>query len=163
MKERPVPNELQDQFHELSSRQRVLVLRFVTAIHVLQTLYYHLTTDQAYTFLAVWAEEGLPVSVLARRCGIKPVTVSIHLRRLTSRVVGSKPGLDLLTVVDDRLSDLRLRHVFLTERGHRLASRMIEVMQDNPRKRIGPMGELFFEDEVQGSIWPEETSDASHS
>ena len=78
-----MPNELQDQFHELSSRQRVLVLRFAIAIQVLQELYYHLSYDQAYTFLAVWAEEGLPVSVLARRCGIKPVTVSMHLRRLT--------------------------------------------------------------------------------
>jgi hypothetical protein len=40
---------------------------------------------------------------------------------------------------------------------------MIEVMQDNPRKRIGPMGELFFEDEVQGFIRSEEAGDASHS
>jgi DNA-binding MarR family transcriptional regulator len=158
-----MPNELQDQFHELSSRQRVLVLRFAIAIQVLQELYYHLSYDQAYTFLAVWAEEGLPVSVLARRCGIRPVTVSMHLRRLTSRVVRRKPGFDLLTVVDDRKSDLRLRHVFLTERGHRLAARMTEVMEDNPRKRIAPMGELFFEDELQGFGWPEEASDASHS
>jgi DNA-binding MarR family transcriptional regulator len=158
-----MPNELQDQFHELSSRQRGLVLRFALAIQVLQELYYHLSYDQAYTFLAVWAEEGLPVSVLARRCGIKPVTVSMHLRQLTSRVVRRKPGFDLLTVVDNRLSDLRLRHVFLTERGHRLAARMIEVMDDNPRKRIAPMGELFFEDELQGFIRQEEASDASHS
>lgn len=158
-----MPNELQEQFHELSSRQRVLVLRFVTALQVLQELYFHFSYDQAYTFLAVWAEEGLPVSVLARRCGIKPVTVSMHLRQLTSRVIRGKPGFDLLTVVDDRKSDLRLRHVFLTERGHRLAARMIEVMKDNPRKRIAPTGELFFEDELQGSIWPEEASDASHS
>jgi DNA-binding MarR family transcriptional regulator len=158
-----MPNELQDQFHELSSRQRVLVLRFAIALQVLRELYYHLSYDQAYTFLAVWAEEGLSVSMLARRCGIKPLTVSMHLRRLTSRVIRRKPGFDLLTVVDNKLSDLRLRHVFLTERGHRLAARMIEVMEKNPRKRICPMGELFFEDEVQGSIWPEEASDASHS
>ena len=158
-------NELQDQFHELSSRQRVLVLRFVTALQVLQALYYHLTTDQAYTFLAAWAEEGLPVSVLARRCGIKPATVSLHLRQLTSRVINDKPGFDLLTVVNDRetLSDFRLRHVFLTERGRRLAARMEEVMKDNPRKRIAPMGDLLFEDELQGFILAEELSDASKS
>jgi len=29
--------------------------------------------------------------------------------------------------------------VFLTERGHRLAERMVEVMKDNPRKRIAPL------------------------
>jgi DNA-binding MarR family transcriptional regulator len=159
-----MPNELRDQFHELSSRQRVLVLRFVTALQALQELYYHLTDDQAYTFLAVWAEEGLPVSVLARRCGIKPVTVSTHLRQLTSRVIRGKLGFDLLSVVDDRktLSDLRLRHVYLTERGRRLAARMEEVMKDNPRKRIAPMGELLFEHELQGSTLPDEASDSSH-
>jgi DNA-binding MarR family transcriptional regulator len=143
----PVSDELQDQFHELLSRQRVLVFRFATAIHVLQALHHQLTTEQALTFLAAWAEEGLPVSVLARRCGIKPSTVSFHLRQLTSRVINDKPGLDLLTVADRQtLSDFRLRHVFLTERGHRLAERMDEVMKDNPRKRIAPMGELLFAD-----------------
>jgi DNA-binding MarR family transcriptional regulator len=104
------------------------------------------------------------VSVLARRCGIKPATVSLHLRQLTSRVINDKPGFDLLSVVDRKtLSDLRLRHVFLTERGRRLAARMEKVMKDNPRKRIAPMGDLLFEDELQGFIRAEEASDASHS
>jgi DNA-binding MarR family transcriptional regulator len=96
------------------------------------------------TFFAAWAEEGVPVSVLARRCGVKPATVSLHLRQLTSRVINDEPGLDLLTVSDKQtLADFRLRHVFLTERGHRLAGRMVEVMKDNPRKRIAPMGDLW--------------------
>ena len=140
-------DELQDQFHELSSRQRTLVLRFAMAIHVLQALHNRLTTAQAFTFLAAWAEEGLPVSVLAVRCGVKPVTVSTHLRELSSRVINDEPGLGLLAVTDRQTrSDFRLRHVFLTERGHRLAERMVEVMKDNPRKRIAPMGELLFTD-----------------
>ena len=140
-------DELQDQFHELLSRQRILVLRFAMAIHVLQALHYRLTTAQAFTFFAAWTEEGLPVSVLAIRCGVKPVTVSTHLRELSSRVINGEPGLDLLAVTDRQTrSDFRLRHVFLTERGHRLAERMVEVMKDNPRKRIAPMGELLFTD-----------------
>src|SRR5216684_2307696 len=106
------------------------------AIDVLQALHHRLTTAQAMTFFAAWAEEGVPVSVLARRCGVKPATVSLHLRQLTSRVINDEPGLDLLTVSDKQtLADFRLRHVFLTER-------MAEVMKDNPRKRIAPMGEL---------------------
>lgn len=136
-------DELRDQFHELLSRQRNLVFRFATAIHVLQALHHRLTTAQALTFLAGWAEEGLPVSVLALRCGVKPVTVSTHLRELSSRVINDEPGLGLLAVADRQTrSDFRLRHVFLTERGHRLAERMVEVMKDNPRKRIPPMGDL---------------------
>ena len=136
-------DELQDQFHELLSRQRILVLRFAMAIHVLLALYDGLTTAQALTFLAAWAEEGLPVSVLALRCGVKPATVSAHLRELSSRVINDEPGLGLLVVTDRQTrSDFRLRHVFLTERGHRLAERMVEVMKDNPRKRIPPMGAL---------------------
>ena len=136
-------DELQDQFHELLSRQRILVLRFAMAIHVLLALYDRLTTAQALTFLAAWAEEGLPVSVLALRCGVKPVTVSSHLRELSSRVINDEPGLGLLAVsYRQTRSDFRLRHVFLTERGHRLADRMVEVMKDNPRKRIPPMGDL---------------------
>jgi DNA-binding MarR family transcriptional regulator len=139
-----VSDELQDQFHELLSRQRVLVLRFAMAIHVLQALHDRLTTAQALTFLAAWAEEGLPVSVLALRCGVKTVTISSHLRELTSRVINDEPGLGLLAVSDRQTrSDFRLRHVFLTERGHRLAERMVEVMKDNPRKRIAPMGVLY--------------------
>ena len=137
-------DELQDQFHELLSRQRTLVLRFAMAIHVLLALYDRLTTAQALTFLAAWAEEGLPVSVLALRCGVKPVTVSSHLRELGSPVINGERGLDLLAVQDRQTlrSDFRLRHVFLTERGRRLAERMVEVMKDNPRKRIAPMGDL---------------------
>ncbi len=136
-------DELQDQFHELLSRQRILVLRFAMAIHVLLALYDRLTTAQALTFLAAWAEEGLPVSVLALRCGVKPATVSAHLRELSSRVINDEPGLGLLVVTDRQTrSDFRLRHVFLTERGHLLAERMVEVMKDNPRKRIPPMGAL---------------------
>jgi DNA-binding MarR family transcriptional regulator len=138
-----VSDELQDQFHELFSRQRVLVLRFAIAIHVLQALHNRLTTAQALTFLAAWAEEGLPVSVLALRCGVKTVTISSHLRELTSRVINDQPGLDLLAVsFRQTRSDFRLRHVFLTERGHLLARRMVEIMQDNPRKRIAPMGAM---------------------
>jgi DNA-binding MarR family transcriptional regulator len=138
-----VSDELQDQFHELLSRQRILVLRFAMAIHVLLALYDRLTTAQALTFLAAWAEEGLPVSVLALRCGVKPATVSAHLRELSSRVINDEPGLGLLVVTDRQTrSDFRLRHVFLTERGHLLAERMVEVMKDNPRKRIPPMGAL---------------------
>ena len=135
-------DELKDQFHELLSRQRILVLRFAMAIHVLQALHHRLTTAQALTFVAAWAEEGLPVSVLALRCGVKTVTISSHLRELTSRIINGEPGLDLLAV-DDRQtrSDFRLRHVVLTERGHRLADRMVEVMKDNPRKRIAPLCE----------------------
>ena len=130
-------DELQDQFHELLSRQRILVLRFAMAIHVLLALYDRLTTAQALTFLA------LPVSVLALRCGVKPATVSAHLRELSSRVINDEPGLGLLVVTDRQTrSDFRLRHVFLTERGHLLAERMVEVMKDNPRKRIPPMGAL---------------------
>jgi hypothetical protein len=53
-------DELQDQFRELLPRQRTLVLRFAMAIHVLLALYDRLTTAQALTFLAAWAEEGLP-------------------------------------------------------------------------------------------------------
>ena len=136
-------DELQDQFRELLPRQRNLVLRSAMAIDVLQALHHRLTTAQAMTFFAAWAEEGVPVSVLARRCGVKPATVSLHLRQLTSRVINDEPGLDLLTVSDKQtLADFRLRHVFLTERGHRLAGRMVEVMKDNPRKRIAPMGDL---------------------
>ena len=139
-------DELQDQFHELLSRQRTLLLRFAMAIHVLLALHDRLTTAHALTFLAAWAEEGLPVSVLALRCGVKPATVSNHLRELCSRVINEKPGLDLLAV-DDRQTrgDFRLRHVFLTERGHRLADRMVEVMKDNPRKRIARMGDLCID------------------
>lgn len=142
-----MPNELRDKFSELSSRQRTLVLHSAKAVHVLLALHHRLTTDQALTFLAVWSEEGLPVSVLAVRCGVKPPTVSYHLRTLTARVINGEPGLDLLKVEDRRtLSDFRLRHVFLTERGERLAARMVEVMKDNPRKRIAPLGELFRDD-----------------
>jgi DNA-binding MarR family transcriptional regulator len=143
LKDHPVSDELQDQFRELLPRQRNLVLRSAMAIDVLQALHHRLTPAQAMTFFAAWAEEGVPVSVLARRCGVKPATVSLHLRQLTSRVINDEPGLDLLTVSDKQTrSDFRLRHVFLTERGHRLAARMAEVMKDNPRKRIAPMGDL---------------------
>jgi DNA-binding MarR family transcriptional regulator len=158
-----VSDELQDQFHELLSRQRILVLRFAMAVHVLQALHHRLTTAQALTFLAVWAEEGLPVSVLALRCGVKPAAVSSHLRGLTARVINDEPGLGLLDVsYRQTRSDFRLRHVFLTERGHLLARRMVEIMKDNPRKRIAPMGALCVRIEPQASFGPEERRLSSH-
>lgn len=149
--------QIRDQFRELLPRQRNFALRCATAIHVLQALYHRLATAHALTFFAVSAEEGLPVSVLARRCGVKPSIVSLHLRRLTSRVIKGETGFDLLTVADRHtFADFRLRHVFLTERGHRLAVRMEEVMKDNPLKLVGPMADLMFEDEVQRFVRQEE-------
>ena len=54
--------------------------------------------------------------------------------------LGRRAGLGLLAVSERQArSDFRLRHVPLTERGHRLAERMIEVLKDNPSKRIAPM------------------------
>ena len=140
-----MPNELQDQFRELLLRQRNFVLRSAIAIRVLQALHDRLTTAHALTFFAAWAEEGLPVSVLARRCGVELATVSRHLQKLSSRVINDEPGLGLLVASDRQTrSDFRLRHVYLTERGHRLAERMVEVMEENnPRKRIAQMGELL--------------------
>ena len=139
--------ELQNQFHELSSRQRTLVLRFALAIHVLLALHDRLTTAQALTFLAAWAEEGLSVSVLALRCGVKPVTVSRHLRQLSSRVINDEQGLDLLDVTDRQTrSDFRLRHVFLTERGQLLAKHMVKAMNDHPRKPIPTLGAMNVTD-----------------
>lgn len=140
-------DELKEQFHELSSRQRTLVLRFARAIHVLLALHDRLTTAQTLTFLVAWSEEGLSVSVLAHRCGVKPATVSAHLRKLSARLIRDEPGLDLLEVTERQTrGDFRLRHVFLTPRGHRLAERMVEELKDNPRKRIAPLGELSRDD-----------------
>ncbi|MGY4168354.1 hypothetical protein [Bradyrhizobium sp. USDA 4529] len=138
-------HELQDQFHELMSRQRTLVLRFARAIQVLIALEGRLTTAQALTFLGAWAEEGLPVSVLARRCDFPPYTVSQHLRALSDRIIKHNRGLGLLTVdYRQERADFRLCHVFLTKRGHLLAQRMTEELKDNRYRRILPMGELNF-------------------
>jgi hypothetical protein len=82
----------------------------------------------------------LGLSALARALGptaAKQPTLGQKKRGLTSRVINDQPGLDLLAVsFRQTSSDFRLRHVFLTERGHRLAERMVEVMKDHPRKRI---------------------------
>ena len=99
---------------------------------MLLVLYDRLTTDQALTFLTAWAEEGISVSVLALRCGVRPATVSRHLRDLSSRVINNEPGLEPLEITDRQVPrDFRLRHVYLTERGHRLAKRSVEVLDDN--------------------------------
>jgi DNA-binding MarR family transcriptional regulator len=138
-----VPDELQNQFCQLGSMERTLIVRFATAIHVLLELYHRLTIAQATTFLAVWAEEGLTVSTLALRCGVEPQTVSRHLRILTSRNIRGVDGLGLLVVKDRRpQGDLRHRYVFLTERGSALAARMLEVMEVGRLRRIAPMGIL---------------------
>lgn len=138
-----MPEELQNQFRQLGSMERTLVVRFATAIHVLLELYHRLTIAQAVTFLAVWAEEGLTVSALALRCGVEPQTISHHLRVLTSRNIRGVDGLGLLVVNDRRTQDdLRHRYVFITERGSALAARMVEVMEVGRLRRIAPMGIL---------------------
>jgi len=142
-----VYEELQNQFRQLGSMERTLVVRFATAIHVLLELYHRLTTAQAVTFLAVWAEQGLTVSTLALRCGVEPQTISHHLRVLTSRNIRGVGGLGLLVVKDRRTQDdLRHRYVFLTERGSALAARMVEVMEVGRLRRIAPMGILDLPD-----------------
>lgn len=145
---------LQKQFRQLGSMERTLVVRFATAIYVLCDLYHRLTFPQATTFLAVWAEEGLTVSTLARRCGVKPSTISHQLRVLTSRNIHGVDGMDLLVVQDERTKDLRHRYVFLTERGSALAARMVEVMEVGLRRRIHPMMVLEHPDQppLDGAI-----------
>lgn len=138
-----MPEELQNRFRQLGPKERTLVVRFATAIHVLIELYQRLSVAQAGTFLAVWAEEGLPVSTLARRCGVHPQTVSRHLRVLTARNIRGVDGLGLLVVKDERTQrDLRYRYVFLTERGSALAAGMLEAMENPRLRRIPPMGVL---------------------
>lgn len=139
--ERPMPDDLQDQFRELPPRERGIVLRSAKAVHALIALEDRLRPAQALTFLAAWTDEGLTVSVLARRCDFKTSTVSRHLSELSARVTHRHRGLDLLTADDRQIrGDFRLRRVFLTERGHRLATRMVEVMKNHHMKQIIPMG-----------------------
>jgi hypothetical protein len=72
----------------LTPNEQRLTRRCYSALKLLIPLHRRITTTQAMTFLHVAFEEGLSISTLATRCGVRPHTISKHLRAVGAQGVG---------------------------------------------------------------------------
>jgi DNA-binding MarR family transcriptional regulator len=106
-----------------------LIRRFYAALRLLISLNRRMTTTQAMTFLHVAFEEGLSVATLAERCGVRPHTISKHLRDLGPTNRRGEPSLGLITAVRKAHHDRRQYFVILTPRGTALARKMYAIMR----------------------------------
>jgi len=75
-------------------------------------------------FLFVGHNEGLTVSELAQRFGVRKNIASRYLSDLGTIDRHGQPGLGLITLVQRVYGDRRVRHVHLTERGREVTRKI---------------------------------------
>lgn len=115
--------------HALTPRDQRMFRRLFAALKLLILMRRRITTTQAMTFLHVAFEEGLSVSTLAERCGVRPHTISKHLRDLGITNRRGEPSLGLIEAVQKAHHDRREFFVVLTPRGATVARKMFAIMQ----------------------------------
>ena len=98
-------------------------------LKVLVSMHRRMTLPQVLTFLHVAWEEGLTVSALATKIGVRPHTVSKYLRDLGPTNRRQEPSLGLITIIQRAHGDRRIRHVILTERGATVARQTIAIFR----------------------------------
>lgn len=103
--------------------------RLYAALKLLIPMHRRITTTQARTFLHVAFEEGLSVSTLATRCGVRTHTISKHLRDLGPINRRGEPSLGLIEAIQKAHHDQREYFVILTPRGASLARKMFAIMR----------------------------------
>jgi DNA-binding MarR family transcriptional regulator len=121
----------------LTRRHRITAIRIGNAVLPLLRLNANMHMIVVKMFLIVAQEDGLTVSELAKRCGVRKNIASRYLSDLGSVDRHRQPGLGLITMVQRVYGDRRQRHVHLTERGLEV-TRLIQVAltEDRPRKRF---------------------------
>jgi DNA-binding MarR family transcriptional regulator len=121
----------------LTRRHRITAIRIGNAVLPLLRLNANMHMIVVKMFLIVAQEDGLTVSELAKRCGVRKNIASRYLSDLGSVDRHGQLGLGLITMVQRVYGDRRQRHVHLTERGLEV-TRLIQVAltEDRPRKRF---------------------------
>ncbi len=122
-------SELSNELTSWASR-RAIRMTF-DAVDVFVAIHPRIFASQIRTFLRVACEEGLTVSDLAKRCGVKPCVISRHLRDLGTINRHHEPSLGLITVIQCAHGDRRQRHVILTEHGAAIARKMIAILKQS--------------------------------
>jgi DNA-binding MarR family transcriptional regulator len=88
-------------------------------------------------FLIVGQQDGLTVSELAKRCGVRKTLASRYLSDLGVVDRHGRPGLGLITMAQRVYGDRRHRHVHLTERGVDMVRQIqVALTEARPRKRF---------------------------
>jgi DNA-binding MarR family transcriptional regulator len=119
----------------ITRQARAHSVRMGNALNVLLSMDRTMPLQLAWTFLHVACGEGLTASALATQCNVSRTVMSRHLRDLGSVNRHRKAGLGLIVVTRCIHGDLRERHVTLTQRGVKVARRMIAALQP-----VVPMG-----------------------
>jgi DNA-binding MarR family transcriptional regulator len=127
-----------EQTRSLMTREkRLTAIRLGNAIAMLQRLDKNMRMRGLYIFLLVGHQDGLTVSEIAQRCGVRKTVASRYLSDLGTVDRHGNPGLGLITMVLRVYGDRRQRHVHLTERGQQLVQQMgAAVIETRPRSRF---------------------------
>ncbi|WP_157450088.1 helix-turn-helix domain-containing protein [Bradyrhizobium sp. ARR65] len=88
-------------------------------------------------FLLIGHQEGLTVSELAKRFGVRKTVASRYLSDLGAVNRHGKPGLGLITLVQRVYGDRRERRAYVTERGLEIIREMrVAATEVRPRQRF---------------------------
>ena len=121
----------------MTPRRRITAIRIGNALAPLWRLNSNMRMTVVSMFLIVGQEDGLTVSELARRCGVRKNIASRYLSDLGVVDRHGRPGLGLITMVQRVYGDRRQRHVHLTERGLEVAQQIqVALTEDRPRQRF---------------------------
>jgi DNA-binding MarR family transcriptional regulator len=121
----------------MTREKRLTAIRLGNAVAMLQRLDKNMRMRCAWMFLLVGHQDGLTVSELAKRCGVRKTVASRYLSDLGAVDRHGKPGLGLVTLVLRVYGDRRQRHVHLTELVKELIREMAAPLTEpRPRARF---------------------------
>ncbi|WP_420966830.1 hypothetical protein [Bradyrhizobium sp. B120] len=121
----------------LTRAHRIIAMRLGNALAPLHHLNSNMRMRVVLMFILVSQEDGLTVGELAKRCGVWKTLASRYLSDLGITNRHGKPGLGLVTIVQQVYGDRREKRVYLTERGLEILWQMRAALTESrPRARF---------------------------
>ena len=116
---------------------RLIAMRIANSLAELHSLDRNMPLRVVAMFLLIGQEEGLTVTQLAQRCGLRKTVASRYLSDLGPINRYGEPGFGLVTLVQKIYGDRRERRVYVTAHGAAIIRQIrVALTEARPQKRF---------------------------